>query len=90
MAKSDMKTTLNAIESDLSSTATHLSATMALPMRPVARTMVRRPIEIMNLWKMCEQSMPHQPSSAPVTGTPKIRLLLQPLLESSHPFTDKS
>ena len=49
---------------------TDLSATMALPMRPVERTMVMSPIEIMKVRKMCEQSMSHQPSSAPVTGTP--------------------
>ena len=51
---------------------------MALPMRPVERTMVMSPIEIMNVRKTCEQSMSHQPSSAPVTGTPVLgQLLLQ-------------
>ena len=55
---------------------------MALPILPVESTIVIRPIEIMNVLKMCEQSMSHQPSSAPVTGTPAGKLMLQdPLLE---------
>ena len=50
---------------------------MALPMRPVESTIVISPIEIMNVLNTCEQSMSHQPSSAPVTATPAGKLLLQ-------------
>lgn len=84
IANSDKKTTLNAMDKDLSRTSMHLRATNTLPMRPVLPKMMRMKKTMPKVRKTLPQSTGHHPEIDEILDHFRFRFFIKTNLQQLH------